>query len=102
MQVRRLNLDDAFRLAHILSQYVDVDALNPQQDAVDFIGDIVQKITPEEYLKCVSLLTNTDIDTIKKEFVEKGASLDILTAFIEGMKLNQVVALLGFYKSLNL
>ena len=97
MQVRRLNLDDAFRLAHILSQYVDVDALDPRQDAVDFISDIVQKITPEEYLKCVSLLTNTDIDTIKKEI-----SLDILTAFIEGMKLNQAISLLRFYKSIGL
>ena len=97
MQVRRLNLDDAFRLAHILSQYVDVDTLDPQQDAVDFISDIVQKITPEEYLKCVSLLTNTDIDKIKKEI-----SLDILTALIEGLKENQIIALLGFYKSLNL
>ena len=97
MQVRRLNLDDAFRLAHILSQYVDINSLDPQQDAVDFISDIVQKITPEEYLKCVSLLTNTDIDNIKKEI-----SLDILTAFIEGLKENQVVVLLGFYKSVGL
>ena len=97
MQVRRLNLDDAFRLAHILSQYVDINSLDPQQDAVDFISDIVQKITPEEYLKCVSLLTNTDIGKIKKEI-----SLDILTAFIEGMKENQIVVLLGFCKSLGL
>ena len=97
LDARVLNLFEAFRLASVLSKYVNVEKLNPDEDAVDFISDIVGKLSPEEYLACVSLLTHTDIDTIKKYI-----SLEILTAFIEGLKLNQVVALLGFYKSLGL
>jgi len=97
LEAKRLNLDDAFLLASKLSKHVDVHKLDPEEDAVDFISDIVGKLSPEEYLSCVSLLTHTDIDTIKKE-----VSLNILTAFIEGLKLNQVVSLLGFYKSLGL
>ena len=97
LDARVLNLFEAFRLASVLSKYVDVEKLNPDEDAVDFISDIVGKLSPEEYLACVSLLTHTDTDTIKKHI-----SLDILTAFIEGLKLNQVVAMLGFYKSLKL
>ena len=97
LDARVLNLFEAFRLASVLSQYVDVEKLNPDEDAVDFISDIVGKLSPDEYLACVSLLTHTDTDTIKKHI-----SLDILTAFIEGLKLNHAVALLGFYKSLGL
>lgn len=90
-----LTLPDAFRLASIISKYVNVDRLNPQADAIDFISEIANKIDPEEYLACVSLMTNISIEKIKQEI-----SLDILTAFIEGLKLNQIITLLHFYKSL--
>lgn len=96
MDAKPLNLRQAFELASVLTKYVDVK-LNPQEDAVDFISGIVDKISPEEYLSCVSLLTGEDVDTIKKQI-----SLDILTAFIEGLKENQIVSLLHFYKSLGL
>ena len=92
MDTRRLNLQDSFRLASVLSKYVDLD--DPQQEPIEFISGIVDKISPEEYLQCVSLLTREDVETIKKEI-----SLNILTFFVEGLKKNQVVSLLGFYKS---
>ena|SRR3990167_9384716 len=97
LEASRLNLQDAFSLASILSQYVDVEKLNPDEDAVDFISDIVSKLTPEEYIRCVMLLTKENEDSIKKK-----ASIEILTFFIEGLKLNHAVALLGFYTSLGL
>lgn len=97
MDAKSLNLEDAFRLASVLSKYVDIEKTDPQADAVEFISDIVEKISPEEYLYCVSLLTQEDVDTIKREI-----ALEILTAFIEGLKLNQVISLLHFYKSLGL
>lgn len=97
MDAKTLNLVDAFRLASILSKYVDVSDLDKEADAIDFISNIVQKISPEEYLRCTMLLTQTDEQTIKQEI-----SLDILSAVIEGMKLNQIVSLLSFYKSLGL
>lgn len=95
MDAKTLNLVDAFRLASIISKYVDVEKLNPQADPIDFVNEIVQKISPEEYLICVSLMTNIDVDTIKQEI-----SLNVLTAFIEGLKKNQIISLLDFYKSL--
>jgi hypothetical protein len=97
MDARTLNLEEAFRLASLLSKHVDVKKLDPQQDAVDFISDLVESLSPEEYMKCVELVTGEDEHTIKKE-----VSLEILTCFIEGMKLNNIVSLLHFYKMLGL
>lgn len=95
LQAKRLNLTDSFRLASVISKYAE--KINPQADAIDFISDVVGKLTPDEYLHCVMLMTETNEETIKQEI-----SLDILTAFIEGLKLNQAVTLIGFYKSLGL
>lgn len=97
MDVKKLNLEDAFRLASILSKYVDNIDKNHPQDALDFISDIVNKLTPEEYLRCVSMMTKLDAETIKK--IE---SVEILDAFFEGLKLNQVLTLISFFKSLGL
>lgn len=97
MDAKALNLPEAFRLASILSKYVNVNELDPQADAVDFIGGIVDKLSPQDYLRCTVLLTQIDEKKIKQEI-----SLELLTAFIEGLKKNQVVALLHFYKSLGL
>ena len=83
---------DAFHLASIVSKYVDTNNLNP--DVVEFIQGIVEKLTPQEYLTCVSMMTDTTEEDIKKEI-----SLDILTAFIEGLKDNQIISLVAFYKS---
>lgn len=96
MEAIPLNLQDAFRLASILSKYVE-KIPDPQADGIDFINDIVEKIDPEEYLACVSLMTNMNTEKIKQEI-----SLNILTVFIEGLKKNQIISLLGFYKSLGL
>lgn len=97
MDVKKLNLQDAFRLAFILSKYVDKIDQNHPQDALGFISDIVNKLTPEEYLRCVSMMTKLDNETIKKI-----DSIDILDAFFEGLKLNQVLTLISLFKSLGL
>lgn len=95
MNIRILNIMDAFHLASIVSKYVDTTRLSP--DALDFIQGIVEKIEPQEYLTCVSIMTKKTEEDVKKEF-----SLDILTAFIEGLKANQIVSLVSFYKSFGL
>lgn len=86
---------DAFHLASIISKYVDTNSLNP--DVVDFIQGIVENLTPQEYLTCVSMMTEKTEEELKKEI-----SLDILTAFIEGLKENQIISLVSFYKSFGL
>lgn len=95
MQARSLTLDNAWQLASILNKYVDIIDLDPQAEPISFISDIVQKLSPEEYLHCVMLLTEENEETINQEI-----SLDVLTAFVEGLKMNQVVTLIHFYKSL--
>lgn len=95
MKIKILGLRDAFRLASILSKYVDITKFNPNQDAVDFISGIVDQISPQEYLTCVSMMTEKTEEDLTKEI-----SLDILTAFVEGLKKNEVVYLLSFYKSI--
>lgn len=95
MNIRILNLMDAFHLASIVSKYVDTTALS--EDAVDFIQGIVEKISPQEYITCVSIMTDKTEEDVKKEL-----SLEILTAFIEGLKMNQIISLISFYKSFGL
>ena len=95
MQTKVLNLYDAFHLASIISQYVDTNNLNP--DVVDFIQGIVEQISAQEYLTCVSMMTDKTEAELVGEF-----SLDILTAFIDGLKENQIISLVSFYKSFGL
>lgn len=95
MKTKILEIGDALRLASVLSNYVDVKEINPETDALDFISNIVDRISPQDYLKCVFLMTEENEETIKKYI-----SIEVLTAFIEGLKSNKVVSLLEFYKSL--
>ena len=95
MKARKLNLTEAFELAEIISKYVDTQNASP--DAVQFIADIVDKLTPQEYLLGVKILTNTT-----DEDVNNGDSISILTVFIEGLKLNQIYTLVSFYQSIGL
>jgi hypothetical protein len=95
MDAKTLNLQDALRLASIISKYLDVDKISPQADPIDVIGEIVNKISPEEYLVCVSLMTKMSIEKIKQEI-----SLNVLSVFIEGLKSNKIITLLDFAKSL--
>lgn len=83
---------DAFHLASIVSKYVDTTVLS--EDAVDFIQGIVEKISPQEFIACVSMMTDKTEEDVKKE-----NSLEVLTAFIEGLKMNQIISLISFYKS---
>ena len=86
---------DAFHLASIISKYVDTNNLNP--DVVDFIQGIVDQISAQEYLTCVSMMTGQIESELVGEF-----SLDILTAFIDGLKENQIISLVAFYRSFGL
>ena len=97
MKIRILNLPDAFRLASVISKYVDVDSVSPEASALDFISDIVEKISPEEFLHCTMLMTNKTEEDVKRE-----KSINVLNAFIRGLKENQIISLLSFYKSIGI
>lgn len=93
--MKPLNLEDALHLASILSAYVDVNELNSRQDALDFIDDIVKKISPQDFLHCVKMMTKKT-----EEDLEKMTGYDILALFSDGLRENRVISLLDFYKSL--
>lgn len=97
MKTKKLNLEEAFHLASVLAKYVNVEEITYDLDAVEFIGSVIGKLTPQEYLECVILLTEENVDTIEKEI-----SLDILASFVEGLRDNHIIALIAFYKSLGL
>lgn len=91
LKPHKLNLDEALRLAAILDKYADTKKI----DAIEFVEVIMNKIPSSEYLNSVKLLLKTDENEIDKQL-----PLNVLTAFIEGLKLNKVVSLIEFYRSL--
>jgi hypothetical protein len=95
MRIKKLDLYEAFELASILSKYVDVKKLNPEQSALDFVDDIVQKISPQDFLHSVKMTTDkTEEDLMNMDGV------DTLALFAQGLKENRIVTLLSFYDSL--
>ena len=95
MRIRPLPLHDALRLASLLSPYVDVNKLNPDQSALDFVDDIVQKISAQDFLLCIKMMTKkTEYD------LEKMDGFDVLALFTTGLRENRVIPLFEFYNSL--
>lgn len=88
-----LNLKDALILAGILNKYINEQSM--EKDAITFIAEIVDRIAPQEYLLCVKLLTGKSTEDIAGQM-----AIDTLTEFINGLKENQILALISFYKSL--
>jgi len=95
MRIRPLPLLDALRLASLLSPYVDVKKLNPEQSALDFVDDIVQKISAQDFLLCIKMMTKKT-----EQDLEKMDGFDILALFTTGLRENKAIALLEFYHSL--
>ena len=96
MKTKLLNLRDALRLASILNKYID-EKTNANAEALEFISAIVDRITPDEFLHCVILLSGETEEVVKQQI-----SIDILTCFIEGLRENQILSLVSFYRSLGL
>ena len=96
MKAKLLNLRDALRLASILDGYID-EKTNANAEALEFISAIVDRITPDEFLHCVILLSGETEEVVKQQI-----SIDILTCFIEGLRENQILSLVSFYRSLGL
>lgn len=96
MKTKLLNLQDALRLASILNRYVD-EKTNANAEALDFVSAIVDKISPDEFLHCVILLSGESEEVVKRQI-----SIDILTVFVEGLQENKVLSLVSFYRSLGL
>ena len=88
-----LNLEKALILGQILETYIDEKSM--EKSPIDFIAHIIERIQPREYLKVLVLLTNKTEEELSKQL-----AIDTLTQLIEGLKENQIIALVSFYKSL--
>lgn len=97
MNAQKLNLRDALRLASILARYINDKDSEPETEAISFISGIVEKIDPASFLRCVILLSGEPEESVVKE-----VSIDILAVFIEGLRENQILSLISFYRSLGL
>ena len=95
MRIRPLPLHDALRLASTLSRYINIEQLNPEQPALDFVDEIVQQIEAQDFVLCVKMMTKkTEYD------LEKMDGLDVLALFAQGLRENRIIELLEFYNSL--
>jgi len=95
MRIRPLNLTDALRLASTLRPYIDVEKLDPNQDAIEFIDGIVQKISAQDFVVCIKMMTKkTEYD------LEKMNGFETLGLFASGLRVNRIIPLLEFYRSL--
>lgn len=97
MDARKLPLIDAFELASVLQDAITIDLKDSRIDVLDFVDDLLARLSPPQYLHCVKLLTGLDDNALKDK-----PSIEILTTFIEGLELNKVVTLLSFFKSMGL
>lgn len=90
MEAKILSFPEAMTLASILDKYITQEEL-----AVDFVDNILNRISPVEYLQCLVLLTgNTFTD---------GQDLDgmeLLQAFYSGLEKNKIISLVESYKKL--
>lgn len=95
MRIRPLILHDALRLASVLSKYVDISKLKPEQDALEFVDSIVQQISAQDFLACLYIMTKKT-----EQDLEKMTGYETLALFTSGLRVNRVLSLLEFFNSL--
>jgi hypothetical protein len=91
---RILNLEQMLEIYNILKNYL-ID--NQEENNIIFIQGILDKITPQEYIKCVCLLTGTEINEISKE-----DSISSISAFTNGLFENKIVVFQEFAERVGL
>ena len=95
MEARLLNLPDALNLASLLSKYVDTVSITPELSALDFIGSIVDKIEPIDYLNILKLFTDEPLVKL-----EKSDGVNLLKLLFSGLEKNRILSLLDAHKNL--
>lgn len=93
MESKILSFVDAMVLASILVNYIDLE--NIQTDPVDFIGSILDKISPMDYSTCIVLLTGKVLDM---KNIPSGEEL--IKVVYSGLQKNKIILLLQSYKAI--
>jgi hypothetical protein len=94
MDAKLLNLPDAMKLASILSKYIDTVSFNPEQGALDFVGDLLDKIEPMDYMNCIRLLLE------EPQKISHLSGDELLTLLFHGLEKNKIFSLLDAYKNI--
>ena len=89
---RIMNLEQALFLYSIVNT-----KLSDKPDTLSFVEELLAKLTPDEYLECVCLLTGTEKTEIQKEDF-----MDAITSFTNGLQINNIIFLCEIVKKLGL
>jgi hypothetical protein len=96
---RKLNIYEAMMLAEIIARHVaekDIEFAELDESGIfDFIDNIVSKISPDEYMRVLEIITN-----VNREKLKQMDYLDLLALFTQGLAENKIITLLSFYYSL--
>ena len=87
-----INLEQALLLYSIIHTKI-----SDNKDTISFIEELLTKLTPDEYLNCICLLTGTEKPEIKKEDF-----MDIITNFTIGLQINNILSLCELVKKVGL
>ena len=82
------------KLASILSKYIDTVLFDPEQIALDFVGDLLDKIKPMDYMNCIKLL----LEEPKK--MEHLSGEELLQVLFSGLEKNRILSLLDAHSKL--
>jgi hypothetical protein len=89
---RIMNLEQALSLYSIINT-----KLSNKEDTLSFVEDLLTKLTPNEYLDCVCLLTGT-----KKEQIIEQDFMEAIISFTKGLQINNIIYLCELMKKFGL
>lgn len=81
-------------LANILNKYIDLGTNKLQVNPLEFLGEILDKISPNDYMSCIKLLLDTPID-----FSDISGN-ELLLLLFSGLENNNTISLLSVYKDM--
>lgn len=94
VESKLLNFPDAMRLASILSKYIDTVSFDPEQVALDFVGDLLDKIEPMDYMNCIRLLSE------EPQKISHLSGDELLKLLFSGLEKNRILSLLDAHSKL--
>lgn len=86
-----LNFVDAMNLARLLKPHIPKE-LDMNIPYLELLKEILDSISPQDYYKCLGLLTVDRIETLTGE--------ELLSLFADGLEKNRLIFLLSFFDSM--
>ena len=94
MEAKVLNFPDAMKLAQILGKYIDTELIK-DKSLLDFLDELLKKISPPDYSKSMLLITGKQLGDISLL-----SGKEILNIFSTGLEKNKIITLLETYRTI--